>query len=232
MPEDAAPNQKYCNPGCRKLSQKARDRETAPRTNQERAVAKRTRKAKDTMANLRQLVKFAGVDDPSLVLREVLQDVIRDNLTLHVQDNLLGAGEALTALLPRVLAGIANDLESKDWMIRSRAQAAVLKYAFEFKEKGGQDKDLGVISVVHNVAIPNTPLGQQMDADIIDIQEEQLQLASEGYERDWPRCVQCGEPKHPDTVLFHAGSALCSSCRLKTRLADPSAIHVSNSPGL
>jgi hypothetical protein len=147
-------------------------------------------------------------------VREILQQAIRDTVTEAIKDNLIGAGEILTGMLPKVLAGLMADLESKDWMIRSRAQAAVLKYAMEFKDKEGKDGDLGVIRVVHNVALPDTPLGTATAGEVEAIEAGQEAEAIEAFEADWPKCSRCQERKHPDTMHLSEHGNYCSSCRL------------------
>lgn len=209
---------------CRK--REGRDAARAQRLKQR----KRKKPLSPAVREFRALAKYAGYENPEVLLREVLQETIRDNVSQHVKDNLLGAGEMLTGMLPKVLSGILLDLESKDWMIRSRAQAAVLKYAFEFKDKDGNKDDLGTIQVVHNVALPNTPLGEAVAGEIIEQEEERAQLSVEAFEQDWPVCTDCGERKHPDTIYDDGhGHRLCSSCNLTKAYrygkTDPSSIH-------
>ena len=206
LPDEKSLSAKFCSTACR--SANYRDK-----TRAKRLLGKKD-KITPAMQNFRALAKYADIEDPKAFMREVLQETIRENVTQHVEDNLLGAGEALTALLPKVMAGLALDLESKDWMIRSRAQAAVLKYSFEFKNKQGKDQDLGTIQVVHNVALPNTPLGETIEAEIVEQEAGRLQIQAEGFEKDWPACADCGERKHPDAMRWAGRQHVCSSCTM------------------
>ena len=154
------------------------------------------------------------VNEQDPFVRETLQQAIRDVVTEAVSDNLVGAGEILTGLLPKTLAGLAIDLDSEDWMIRSRAQQAVLKYAMEFRNKESKDVDLGTIQVVHNVALPGTPLGRATAGEI-EVLESKNDTVIEHFERDWPTCAKCGDRKHPDTMYDEpSGDQWCSSCHL------------------
>jgi hypothetical protein len=165
-------------------------------------------------------------------VRETLQEAVRDVVTVAVTDNLIGAGEILTGMLPKVLAGIAVDLESEDWMIRSRAQAAVLKYAMEFRDKDTKDLDMGTINVIHQVAIPGTPLGRATVGEI-EARVEHDQVI-ESYEEDWPICRKCKERKHPDTMRDggEGKQPVCSSCQIATLYARgsgaPDSMHSTN----
>ena len=199
---------KYCSADCRKAAGRHRQR-------QQRLGGKKS-SLTPALKNFRKLAQYADIEDPAVFVREVMQDAIREQVTQHVQDNLLGAGEALTGMLPKVLAGLAVDLESKDFVIRQRAQAAVMKYAFEFRDRAGKDQDLGTIQVVHNVALPNTPLGQTIEAEIIEAVEEREQMQIEGFEEGWPKCSMCHEVKHPDAIKSYNAAPMCSSCVLAT----------------
>lgn len=168
------------------------------------------------MQEFRELMKA----EDSFV-RAIMAEVLREQVTEAVRDNVLGAGEILTGMLPQVLAGLMSDLQSKDWVIRSRAQAAVLKYAMVFKDKEGVDEDLGTINVVHKVALPNTPLGYATEKAI-----EVIEAGHEEFEADWPQCSKCEERKHPDAIKKNGNSLYCSTCLLtmnykRTTSSDP-----------
>lgn len=158
------------------------------------------------------------MDEKDPFIREALQQAIRDSVTEVVADNLVGAGEILTGLLPKTLAGLAVDLDSSDWMIRSRAQQMVMKYAMEFKKTDAKDGDLGQITVTHNVAIPGTPLGRATAGEIETLEAKEHDTIIEYFERDWPQCLKCLDRKHPDAMTEVDGELWCSSCRLTATL--------------
>lgn len=212
-------NRLFCSKICRDKSSRA----TIARRKRGKGKPATTK----AIADLRKLAKFSNGDDPAVIYREVLTEAIRENVSQYVQDNLLGAGEALTNLLPKVMAGLALDLESKDDFIRTRAQAAVLKYAMEFKDKAAKQDDLGTIQVIHNVALPNTPLGQRIEEEIVIESEERaaIEAGLESFELDYPACSGCGERKHPDALRKESNGPkggeryFCSSCTLKRTLS-------------
>lgn len=150
-------------------------------------------------------------------VRELLQEVVRDSVTQVVQDNVVGAAEVITSLLPEALASVAKDLKSKDWNIRKTARSEVLKYAMLFKDKDGSDDDLGTIQVVHQVSLPDTPIGHRVAEELeVDDHDDSV----EAFEQGWPVCIHCGERKHPDAMRYKGshGTATCSSCFLSHQL--------------
>jgi hypothetical protein len=153
-------------------------------------------------------------------IREILQDVVRDNVSQVVKDNIVGAAEVITGLLPKALAGVATDLASKDWTIRKAARDAVLKYAMMFKDKDGDEDDLGTIQVVHRVDLPDTTFGHKVAEEIEAAEGEVTDDSVEAYEAAWPVCVHCKERKHPDAMRYRTkqGIAVCSSCYLSKQL--------------
>ena len=200
------PNKIYCSRAC-----------ASKRYYQRKRAKKMGERKKDKWTHLtpamREFRSLINEQDP--FVRETLQQAIRDVVTEAVGDNLTGAGEIITGLLPKTLAGIAVDLDSSDWMIRSRAQQMVMKYAMEFKDKDKSDTDLGNITVVHSVALPGTPLGRATAGEIQTIEAESHDSVIEYFERDWPVCVSCGDRKHPDAMYDAEDIGLrCSSCHL------------------
>ncbi len=208
LPEDSSKLRKYCSKRCRE----AFGRE---RISKHKASIEKSAKRSPVTPAMKQFRELMEDGDP--FVRETLQEALRDVVTMAVADNLIGAGEILTGMLPKALAGIAVDLESKDWMIRSRAQAAVLKYAMEFRDKDAKDLDLGTIQVVHQVAIPGTPLGSatvdHVEAKVIEGE------VIESYELEWPVCYRCHERKHPGTVRDTPAGTVCTSCMLADNYA-------------
>lgn len=206
MPAAISGDRKTCSDDCGKKLAAARGR--SPVNASEMNAAKAMTPA------MREFRELMDKDDD--YVRELLQEVVRDSVTQVVRDNVVGAAEVITGLLPKALAGIAKDLDSKDWSIRKSARDAVLKYAMMFKDKEGDDNDLGTIQVVHNVNLPDTPLGHEV---LEQIETPELEAQVEAFEEGWPVCVRCGERKHPDAMRYKTavGAAMCSSCHLSAR---------------
>lgn len=206
LPDGVTAARKYCSDKCRATAGRRKKRA------REIAVENRETPA---MREFRELLDATGVKtDVQDYIREALQNTVRETVTEVVGDNILGAAEIITGMLPSVLAGLMRDLESKDWMIRSRAQAAVLKYAFQFKDKENDKEDLGKINVVHSVALPNTPLGIAVSDEAARRDLAAHDEVVEAFEKDWPVCQQCKERKPPGTLRNISDMQVCSSCAL------------------
>lgn len=216
---------KYCDDECRdkylkaiKLANKA-DIDAIPSHNAVTPYVKAMRK-----------LAFENLEDD---VREVLREETRKQVSLHLKDNILGATEALTALLPAVLAGLATDVDHEDWMRRSRAQALVMKYAFAHKDDPAQTEDRMNINIFHGVPIPDSPFGDRMierQQDIIEGELEErtimatsldpnadpnevIELPREVFEEFWPVCRSCREHKHPETFAKLSEDQTRGQCR-------------------
>lgn len=200
LPEDAPKLKKYCDQNCRQGA--------ARKSKRKKSLGGKKSPLTPAMQEYRKLIE--AEDD---FVRDAMQEAVREIVTEHVKDNILGAAEILTGMLPRVLAGLAKDIESKDWMIRSRAQAAILKYAMEFKDKTNSEQDLGTINVIHNVALPDTPLGAATAkaGEVITIEAGEV----EAFEASYEQCQRCGDRHPPEAMRQQArGTWLCTSCLL------------------
>lgn len=192
---------------------------------------------------------FENLEDD---IRETLREETRKQVTQHLKDNILGATEALTALLPSVMNGLAHDIEHEDWMRRSRAQALVMKYAFAYKDAPEQGEDRFNINIIHGVPVPDSPFGDHMiedQEDRIEAQtearmvpaseidpdadpDEYIELPEEQYEARWPRCQTCGGRKHPGTFYQlnkNQTSGQCRTCQYSSGVR--TAFKVAHKPG-
>jgi hypothetical protein len=203
--------QKYCGDECRK-----KYLAMVKAANKAEIDAIPNQKELSTYTKVMKKLAFENIEDE---IRETLREETRKQVTEHLKDNILGATEALTGLLPLVLEGLANDVQHEDWMRRSRAQAMVMKYAFAYKDAEAQGNDSRQIYIVHNVPVPDSPLGDRMieaqqdrieaesearmvPATLVDPDadpNEYVELPPEMWEADWPVCITCNERKHPDT---------------------------------
>jgi hypothetical protein len=213
---------KYCDINCRKgymravrAAAKAEINATVSTKDQSQAITPYVKAAK--------ALAFDGMEDE---IRDTLREEVRAQVKTHLQDNILGAVEAMTALLPMVLVRLAEDVDHPDWMRSSRAQNLLLKYAIAFKDTTADDKDdTRRIEIYHNVPIPEGPLGDRMieavdsHAEIIEAQSgdpnEFVDLPPEDFEVSWPSCTICEQRKHPNTFVEinpELMTGLCRSC--------------------
>lgn len=190
LPEPRKATRKYCDDKCRARFQRA----VAVKDEEGTAL-----KISDAKKQMRALA-FENLNDE---VRQVLREEIREQISQHVKDNVLGAAEVMTHMLPQAMAAVKQDLESEDWMARSRAYALVMKYAMQFSEADAKDDKPQNIVVVSGVPTPDTPLGhavvEQVEAlprasasyDDEEIEGEVI----EDFERDWPKCHYCHQRK-------------------------------------
>jgi hypothetical protein len=206
LPANSDPRRKYCSDRCRvAFSRHMKSIEPLKGKGGPVAVPEHIQKAR--------ALAFGNMEDE---VREVMREEIRKTVTQAVKDNVLGAAEGLTHLLPTVIAGLIEDVQSEDWMIRGRAQAVVLKYAMPFGEEKVEKDDLRIINVIHNVPIPDSPLGEAIEGQLVE-----LAAGVERFEADWPECSYCHDRKHPDTGTWQSNGEnkgekwVCRACEVR-----------------
>lgn len=179
-----------------------------------------------TIQEARRKMKDLAFESLGDEVRQVLREEIREQIGQHVKDNVLGAAEVMTHMLPEAMAAVKQDLECEDWMARSRAYALVLKYAMAFSEADAKDDKPQNIVVVSGVPTPDTPLGHafvqqyenlpQASASYDDEEEIEGEIV-EDFERDWPRCHYCHQRKPEPNMNYESHGEgkrrwICTSC--------------------
>lgn len=144
------------------------------------------------------------------VIREIYNEAVRENINQHVQDSVLGAVEIMTGMLPKALAALQKDLEAHDPMDRQRAYQVLFKYVMPIMNARADGPDLGKLTVIHEVPVPDTPLGEAF----VDAVENPPPLPAE---ITLIECYACHEHKHPDAVNKHdskngSDRYICKSC--------------------
>jgi hypothetical protein len=225
LADDARANAKYCSDTCRY------------RFNQRLKTAAKEGGSAHLPAHVKEMRRLA-LEQADDVVREVLRDEVRDQITLHVRDNILGLAERMSGLAPSVVAAITEDLQSPDEIVRSRAYGLWLKYFMPLL-KGDEKQEDGRVVVVMNVP------GPESAQEIIDMTEEAQEVTEpvetppavpldpetpirglleegnpahieESFESDWPKCKYCKKRKHPAAMRRHdEHSVICSSCQIK-----------------
>jgi hypothetical protein len=213
MPKNLPEDRKACSTQCAKdlASHKGRARADSVAVNNAKVITPAMRQFKEL------------IEDDKDFVREILTETIRDEVTAAVRDNLVGAAETLTMMLPKAMADLHKDLGSKDWTIRKAARDAVLKYAMMFKDKESDKDDLGTIHVFHKVDVPDTEFGRAVGDNLEQFEQEAQDDSIEAFEKDWPICDGCKERKHPETVTYNDEEGdrirvLCSSCLISAKL--------------
>lgn len=204
---------KYCSDRCRKEVSRRKLRG-------ERLDKRKTPIAKDYRA-ARDLAASRVEDE----VREVLRDEIRAGVTDTVRANVLGAAQTLTGLLADAVGVLASDLNHKDGMIRRNAAKILLQYGMPFANADATKMDSGNITIVHNIALPDTTFGKRV-GEVIEGEYEKVsggllhpelpydaETNPEVYEVNYPICVTCRERKHPDMIVDGIGR--CASCEAR-----------------
>lgn len=197
--EEGGRPRKYCTVKCRKaFNRHIKSKSDQPHIKAAKALAR------------------SKLDDE---VREVMREEVRASITQLVRDKVLGAAEVMVEALPTAMAQVIEDMHDPDVFTRQRAYALILRYAMPLMDEKGNDKDLGRITVVHQIPMPDTPLGEA----VID----QLEVAAEEREdwrKEYKQCPSCKEMKHPDTFR----GSVCTLCNVRDQVesgtVDPTAI--------
>jgi len=199
LPEDSHASRKFCNDACRsQYNRKALGGSGVTTMHDARALAKK--------------LAFKDMED---VVREVLREEIRKTITQHVHDNVLGAAEAMTALLPEAIGALAVDLQDQDPIFRQRATNIILKYTMGMDKTNPDGEDTRIININHNVPIPEGNFGAAL-SETIDAIIEEAETPTE-----WERCYRCGEEKHPDAGVHNQQGFECRACMVRRKLSEP-----------
>lgn len=186
LPADTPPQRQYCTETCRKRANAQKNKDIQVERTRRRRIIRREGLG-DGVESMKALA-FNEMEDH---VRQVLREEVRDQVGQHVKDNLLGAVEVLTDLIPRALSRMSEDLDSDDPYTYQRAYALVMKYAMGMAEKDtNKDAEGQQIILISNVSAPDTPLGRKYAEGVKELQEKNL-------DADLIQCRHCGESKVP-----------------------------------
>lgn len=192
----------YCGSTCRANHSRERTRK--------RKVAAKKRSLPEHIRDMKALIKNDSIAFEAI--REVYDEAFRENLTTHVKDNVLGALEIMSDMLPKALARLLEDLDSQDPLDRQRAYQILFKYIMPFQHAEGKDANLGNLTVIHQVPIPNTNVGEKV---LDEIENPSLRAP---YEDELIECCKCHEAKHHQVMLtFGNGRWMCQSCNAREK---------------
>lgn len=210
LPEPRRPTRKYCSDKCRAKFQRLVALEANPDG------------SRPTISDAKRQMRALAFENLGDEVREVLRQEIREQISQHVKDNVLGAAEVMTQMLPEAMAAVKQDLESEDWMARSRAYALVMKYAMAFAEADPKDQGNQNIVVVSGVPTPDTPLGHAVVEHYETLPKASASVDDsdviEEFERDWPKCHYCHQRKPEANMTRESHGAgekyrwVCTSC--------------------
>lgn len=215
LPEPRRSTRKYCDRACRAKFQRIV------------ALEKKADGTPEKISDAQKRMKALAFENLGDEVRQVLREEIRETISQHVKDNVLGAAEVMTHMLPTAMAAVKQDLESEDWMSRSRAYALVMKYAMAFAEADAKEEKAQNIVVVSGVPTPDTPLGHAVVHQMNELPNASASYSDEDvvegeiveeFERNWPKCHYCHQrkPEANMTVESHGAGNItrnvCTSC--------------------
>lgn len=146
-------------------------------------------------------------------LRPIISDILRENITQHVKDSYLGYLEIVANLLPKAIAVLNRDLESRDPLEATRAAMFIAKLMGQVKDLGASDmQSPPTLTVVTNVEVPNTKFGQTFVTET-----EKLQHMVDDDSVEMGECYRCHEYKPTEAMNVHDSSGdkkryICKSC--------------------
>ena len=209
---DARPRSKYCKDGCRTMyAEKTRKR------HERGSVGNLT---PPHVVKIKQLAFNNDESEMANLVREVFKDVVRNEMSAHIRDNLLGMTEVFVDMAPNAVAALKEDLTSEDDYVRSRAYALWFKYVFPMQQKLEADTEsAGQMTVTINAPFTKrlAEVQQDRDTEVVDT-------------TDWLECYMCHQTRHPDAMRRHErdtptkdGRHICMTCHAKKTYANGTA---------
>lgn len=166
-----------------------------------------------------QEMKSRALDTLEDEIRDTMREVIKEEITPIIREKAQGAVIVMLDMLPKAMARLAQDLDSKDSVARRNAVAITMKYAMPTVQDNTKVEEDRTHSVYHWIpAPPDTEVGQRvLDHEKIYSVEDNF----EAFEEDWPICFRCNTRVHPEDVSHPHGKdreAYCNSCNIRARL--------------
>ena len=209
LPENSDPRRKYCaGTRCRQQFNERRKAETKSRT-------MRARNFHGTAdPEVREMVSRA-TDVLEDEIRDTMREVIKEEITPMIREKAQGAVVVMLDLLPKALARLAEDLESKDAVARRTAMAIAFKYTMPTVQENTKVQTDRSHTVYTYMQVDDTTVGKK-------VQEELAYNARENYEdfeADYPVCQRCDQRTHPDNMTGDSnGLSVCNSCNIRLRI--------------
>ncbi len=151
-------------------------------------------------------------------LRPVINDILRENITQHVKDSALGTFEILANLMPKALAALNQDLESRDPLERTRAAMFLSKLFLSMKDiEPGPRQSPPTLEIITNVNVPQGPAGEVFLEETINpkhlMVDDTVQMGE---------CYKCHEWKPTEALNKHDMMGdkqrwICQGCYAKKK---------------
>lgn len=216
LPEDSDPRRKYC-PGTRCRQAFNEKLQSEKRTMRSR-VTKVARDSHNKSDPDIQEMKSRALDVLEDEIRDTMREVIKEEITPVIRQKAQGAVLVMLDMLPKAMARLAEDLDSKDAVARRNAVAIAMKYTMPTVQENTKIETDRTYSVYHWIPAPgDTEVGRAVSEELNYNAQENY----EAFEADWPICFRCDTRTHPDNVVYPHGrdrEPYCTSCNIRARL--------------
>lgn len=151
-------------------------------------------------------------------IRDTMREVIKEEITPVIREKAQGAVLVMLDMLPKAMARLAEDLDSRDAVARRNAVAITMKYTMPTVQENTKVEEDRTHTVYHWIPAPeDTPVGQAMNRELA----YDVEANYEEFEENWPICFRCNTRTHPDNVVHPHGmdrEPYCTSCNIRYRL--------------
>ncbi len=165
-----------------------------------------------------QEMKSRALDVLEDEIRDTMREVIKEEITPMVREKAQGAVIVMLDMLPKAMARLAEDLDSRDAVARRNAVAITMKYAMPTVQENTKVETDRSHNVYHWIPSPeDTVVGHQMNTELAYDVEGNY----EDFEEDWKICFRCNTRVHPDNEVYPHGrdrEVFCTSCNIRGRL--------------
>lgn len=216
LPEDSDPRRRYC-PGTR-CRQDFNERLNAEKKEAMSARSRTMRSAHNRNDPDIKEMKSRALDVLEDEIRDTMREVIKEEITPLIREKANGAVIVMLDMLPKAMARLAEDLDSKDAVARRNAVAIAMKYTMPTVQENTKVQEDRSHTVYHFIPSPDdTVVGQAMNRELTYDVESNY----EAFEADWEVCYRCKTRTHPDNIVYRNGAdeaPWCTSCNIRQRL--------------
>lgn len=148
-------------------------------------------------------------------IRDTIRDVIREEVTPMIREKAQGAVVVMLDMLPKAMARLSEDLDSKDAVARRSAVAIAMKYTMPTVQEHTKIQVDRSHTVYHFIPAQDTTMGRKVNEELAYDALDNF----EDYEADWPICKRCEQRTHPENITTGpTGMPMCTSCNMRHRI--------------
>lgn len=214
LPEDSDPRRKYC-PGtrCRQnFNEQLASEKKTMRSRASRIAVDSHNRSDPEIKEMKSRALEVLEDE----IRDTMREVIKEQITPMIREKAQGAVVVMLDMLPKALARLQEDLDSRDAIARRNAVAIALRYTMPtVQENTKVESDTG-INVYHWIPAPaDTEVGRKVSEEMNYDADANYELFEEG----WEVCQRCDTRTHPDNMTRDSNQIpVCTSCAIRGRI--------------